>query len=178
MQSEAFPIYAVRQTFVEKQIDRKDDIVIAHMQDILLSRLLTVLVKGVLVSCALARRKYINAKDIEYASNICIIGNSDITSRERGYLLDTRMFGKLLDEHIRVVSENMRKLKIIDTENVRISSDFILLFQEEVENKIRAFMDYYAKEGCKTHNYGFKLFERCSLQLFGDMDEDCAFETV
>ena len=127
MQSETFPIYAVRQTFVEKQIERKDDIV---------------------------------------------------TSRERGYLLDTRMFGKLLDEHIRVVSENMRKLKIIETENVRISSDFILLFQEEVENKIRAFMDFYVKEGCKTHNYGFKLFERCSLQLFGDMDEDCAFETV
>ena len=168
-----FPDFAVKQAFEEVGIERDDDIVISAIQTDLVSRSMIIVLKGAIVSCVMAKRKYMNQQDIVYALNSCVIPVSKRESSNLGYLLDTRQFGNMCSTHIDFIWSTMARQGVeLPEASVKISNENLVHLQQTVEAVIRGFMELFSRRG---QVYGYRLFEQCLCEVFG---ESTASETV
>ena len=176
MHAQVFPDFSVKQAFRELQIERADDIIISSIQSDLTTRCLTSLLKAAIVNCVHSKRKYISEKDIHYAKQVCIFPRSQRKSCDLGYILDTRQFGTMCTAHIDLITDMLHKYGI-EAVSIKISGDSLIKLQEETEQRIRGFMEFYAKEG-KDAVYGYRLFDRCMSKILGEPQEESSFTVV
>lgn len=168
-----FPDFAVKQAFEEVGIQRDDDAVISALQTDLVSRAIVSILKGAIVSCVMAKRKYVNRADIEYARKSCVLPISRRESSTLGYLLDTRQFGNMCSAHVDFIWGTMARHGIeLPSENVKISNENLVHLQQSVESVIRGFIELFAQRGTV---YGYRLFDQCLCEVFG---ESTANDTV
>ena len=172
---QVFPDFAIKQTFHEAELERSDDAIISSMQNELVTRCLTSVLKGAIVSCTLAKRKYISDKDIKYGLSTTIWPVSSQKAEDvGGYILDTRAFGKFCSIHIDHIIELMQKHGV-DVSDIKISSETILSLQVAVERLIRGFVQRLQQAGKKNRCYGFRLFDEVMRQTTGDMLHDASY---
>ena len=160
------PSGSVNSLFSETNLNRMDDIVIASMQAELVTACLVPLLKSMIVSCTLAKRKYINERDIVYARAVAPVPRSTRTSAKQGYLLETRQFGKLCISHIDIIADLMNKNNL-ECGSIKISSEILLHIQEEVEAHIRGCFEHFSKN-CKSGGYSYRLFDIQLAKLMGE----------
>ena len=168
-----FPDFAVKQAFRELNIERDDDAIITMIQNELLTRCITMLLKTAIMHCVHAKRKYIAAADIEVALELCSIPRSAVLSKDTGYLLDMRQFGSMCTQHIDLIVDALVRFGV-QVESVKISADTLILFQESVEQLIRGFLEFYADQGHASRKYDYRLFDRCMAELIGESCERTA----
>ena len=179
MQAQVFPEFSVKQAFKEVQVERDDDTIIASVQNELLTRCLTSVLKGAITSCVNSKRKYISVRDLKYATSILTIPRSSINSKDVGYLLDTRHFGKMCTQHTDMILDLMKKYQIQQGDvQVKISSDALIILQEEVEAFIRGFLEKMASEGKHANVYGFRLFDSCMRTVTGEPVEETQYAVL
>tara|TARA_B110001450_G_scaffold247268_1_gene262159 strand:- start:1382 stop:1924 length:543 start_codon:yes stop_codon:yes gene_type:complete len=177
MQAEVFPDFAVKQAFREVNIERDDDIIIPHIQNNLLTICLTIILKGSTASCLLAKRKYINDKDIQYALSVCLFPVSFKLSTETGYLMNTRQLGNICNEHLKMLYQLYKKQNI-ETDEIKVSQETLLSLQNAVERLLRGFFEYLAKKG-KGRTITYRLFDECLNNSIGQSAaEDVPFSLV
>ena len=164
------PDFAVKQAFREVEIEREDDIIIASIQNNLLTVCLTIVLKGSMGSCLLAKRKYINERDIQYALSTCHFPVSSKSSTETGYLMNTRQLGSMCNEHLNMLFQMYRKQNI-ETEEVRVSQETLLALQNAVERLVRGFFEYLARGG-RGKTFTYRLFDECLNNAIGQEDAD------
>jgi|MDTE01.3.fsa_nt_gb histone H3/H4 len=165
MQS-VLPDGSIKSLFRELSLERSDDIVIASMQAELVSACLTPLLKSMIVSCMLHKRKYINERDIEYARRVSTLPCSSRKSVEKGYLLETRKFGKVCTSHIDIIIDVMSKQNM-DPTSIKVSSEMLVHIQEIVEAHIRGCCEFFAAE-TGQRSYSYRLFDHHLAQLMGE----------
>lgn len=177
MQAEVFPDFAVKQAFREVEVERDDDLIIPSIQNNLVSVCITTLMKGAMASCAHSKRKYISERDIEYALGTSLLPVSDKHSVHTGYLMNTRQFGNMCNEHL-VVMTQLYKKQNIEMEDIRMSQETLLLVQDAVERLVRGFFEYFAKSK-GNRNYTYRLFDECLNELLGQPpNEEPSFVSV
>jgi len=172
-----FPGFAIKQAFDEVGIERDDDIIISAIQTDLVSRVIVAILKGAIVSCVMAKRKYMNQADINYALNSGVLPVSKRESSSLGYLLDTRQFGHMCSTHIDFIWNTMARHGIeLPNTIVKISNENLVHLQQSVEALIRGFIELFAQRG---HVYGYRLFDQCLCEVFGEsFSSDSVYATV
>lgn len=172
-----FPGFAVKQAFEEVGIERDDDVVISAIQTDLVSRAIVIILKGAIVSCVIAKRKYMNQTDIDYALNSCTCPVSSRESATLGYLLDMRQFGHMCSAHIEFIWSTMARHGIeLPSNTVKISNENLVHLQQSVEALLRGFFEKFAKRGTV---YGYRLFDQCLCDVFGEnTSDDTIYTTV
>ena len=177
MQAEVFPDFAVKQAFREVGVERDDDIIIASIQNNLVTLCATTVLKGAMGSCLLAKRKYINDRDIHYALTTCLLPLSNKSSTDTGYLMNTRQLGNMCNEHLKMLSLLYQK-QGIETEDIKVSQETLLALQNAIECMVRGFFEHFAKNG-KGRTYTYRLFDECFNNLLGQVqNEEVPFTAV
>lgn len=171
--AQVFPDYSVKQAMREFDIDRDDDTILSAIQSDLTCRCLVFVLRGAMVSCTLHKRKYINDKDIEYALMTAPFPRSNKSSREIGYLLDTRYFGPMCTSIIDILTEMMFKHEL-DCPGMKISAEVLISVQEATECLVRGFFEVFAVHTQKRQ-CTYRLFDAFLLQLLGEPAEDTPF---
>lgn len=167
MQTDVFPEYAVKQAFRENKRDRDDDMVIISIQSDLLSRCIVQLIKGAIVSCVLNKRKYINERDVIYSLNTTHYPRSNIRSKDQGYILDTRHFGRFCVNHIKLIVDSLKRQHVLkDNEDIKVSAEIIVILQENTERMIRGFMEEFCKANSSC--VGYRQFDVFMNEIIGE----------
>ena len=175
--SEVFPDFAVKQAFREVDVERDDDLVIQSIQNVLVPNCVTIVLKGATGSCLLARRKYINAQDIDYALATCTFPVSEKKSTDTGYLMDTRQLGVACNQQLSMLMQLYQRLDI-ETTDIKVSQEMLLLIQNAIERLVRGFFEHFAEAG-RTRGYTYRRFDECLNQLLGQPhDEELPFAIV
>lgn len=160
------PDGSIRSLFRELNLERSDDIVIASMQAELVPACITPLLKSMMVSCMLNKRKYINERDIEYARRVSTLPCSKRKSLDKGYLLDTRLFGKVCSAHIDTILDVMQKQNM-EAPTVSFSAEMLVHIQDLVEAHIRGCCEFFAAQSGQRA-YSYRLFDNHLAQLMGE----------
>lgn len=180
IQSQVFPDYAVKQAFHDAEIERADDAIVCSMQNELVTRCLTSILKGAVISCNISKHKYLSRQDIEYGTRTSLFPFSTRSSKDvGGYLLDTRAFGTMCVAHIDLLLEMLQRHGI-EASPIKISADVLLILQECVERLMRGFIDLMVHEGGESRLYGFRLFDAVMRKVTGDrgVEHDVGFAPV
>ena len=166
MQAEVFPDFAVKQAFRELKKERDDDMVIGSIQSDLVTRCVVQLLKGAIVSCIIHKRKYINERDVLYALNTTHYPRSNIRSKDQGYLLDTRHFGTFCTKHIDILVEILKRQHMVEAEQIKVSSDILVILQENTERLLRGFMEQFSNS--HSNCLGYRQFDNFMNEIVGE----------
>ena len=139
MHDKVFPEHAVKQALAELDIDRSDDGILTVMQCDLTTLCLTTVLRGAMVSCLLRKRKFLNDADISYALCSCTLPVSSRSSRDIGFLLDSRYFGALCAQHCKLLAKVLEPefAMMKQVAEVKISAETQVLVQRAVERVVR-----------------------------------------
>lgn len=164
MQSEIFPLYAIKQALKELDIERDDDAILTIIQDEILPHCACILVKHSVVSSIHNKRKFLGANDIQYAMSTILLPKGEILSENVGYLMDTKHFGKMAYSLMKIILSSFEKSGL-EIEEKKISYDCILTLQSATECLVRGVLLYYKQRKIKSYDY--KLLYACMDELFG-----------
>lgn len=135
---EAFPDHAVKQTLREFGLERGDDLIVPQMQNELLPRALFGVVKGAVVNAIRCGRKFVREEDVAMARRLAPLPVK-APPEGAGAILDSKPFGQLMEEQIRVWLLLVEKYSGIEVSPLRVSSDVADLMQRYTEGAVRHF---------------------------------------
>lgn len=170
MWKQVFPEYAVKQVFNEFNVEREDELVISAMQSDLLSRCLVSLLKPALLHCIHNKRKFINEADLNIGKILNIFPYKDAPV---GSLIDAREFVCIVEDHIQLCVEHIRKsIPTLVVCDYKMSQETMMILQLHVESCIRGFV-YYV--GGESGSATYRSFETAMANILGDSSY-CSFD--
>jgi histone H3/H4 len=167
MWKKVFPEFAVKQAMQEFGLHRGDEVLVSRIQTELLPRCLLDIVKSSSLVAILAKRKFINLSDMEYAKRMSIFMFKDCPS-DAGALLEHRYLCNMTSETSALLQKYMVRCFPALTEFPRFSDSMMHKLQDILEGFLRGFFVNMQQQHYKSTQINSRHFDSTISTVLGD----------